>query len=99
MYRIRKMAEGYPKIWWEQDGISEADMARLADVPRVDIVISHTCPTSFSIHECINLPSGQIVHEPSQDMLEKILLQYRPKRWFFGHFHEYAQGETDGCQW
>lgn len=99
MRRLQLMAEGYPQIWWKQEGISEADMERLASVPRADIVISHTCPASFPIQEFLDIPPGQFFHEPSQDMLEKILLKYRPRRWFFGHFHQHARGRVNGCKW
>ncbi len=99
IYRLQKMAESYPKIWWPQEGISESEMARLGDAPRADIVISHTCPTSFPIHEYLDIPPGQFVHDPAQDMLEKILEKYRHGRWYFGHFHLHARGRSRGCEW
>lgn len=98
-YRLELMAQGYPRIWWEQEGISEAEMARLADVPRADIVISHTCPKSFPIQEYLDIPPGQFIREPSQEMLETVLDRYRLKRWYFGHFHQYARGRAKGCEW
>lgn len=74
-------------------------MARLVDVPRADIVISHTSPTSFPIQEYLDIPPGQFVQDPSQDMLEKVFERYRPGRWYFGHFHQHARGCAKGCEW
>ena len=80
----------YPKIWWEQEGISDADMERLSLVPKADWVISHTAPYAFGV-------SGKDAE--SRKKLDKVLLKYRPKRWFFSHFTRFAEGKTDGCRW
>lgn len=98
--RLADMANGCEKIWWEQEGVSEADLARLADVPKADWVISHTAPASFDLASKMRgWEFGVHLNEPSRQMLDAVFRKYHPKRWFFGHFHQYAQGETDGCQW
>ena len=102
MYRLRKMAEGYPKIWWKQEGISEADMALLDTVSRADWVVSHTAPAAFTPGMKLsgfNVFTGDQFYEPSREFLDEILWKYHPKRWFFGHYHRFMKGETDGCQW
>lgn len=43
------MKNGSPKIWWEQEGISEKDLKRLTLEPKADWVISHTAPASFDL--------------------------------------------------
>lgn len=49
-HRLRKMRfDGAPKIWWEQEGISEADMARLDNVSEAQWVVSHTAPMGFNL--------------------------------------------------
>lgn len=100
MARLRHMAGGAPKIWWEQEGISDADLARLANVPRADWVISHTAPEVFDIDDQMR-KTGEYVefHEPSRGMLNAVFEKYKPTRWFFGHFHHYLHGGTDGCKW
>lgn len=98
--RLRKMEEGAPKIWWEQEGISEVDMARLSAVPRADWVISHTAPNAFDIASQLDPVWGdRHFFEPSRGKLEEVFLKYKPKRWFFGHFHQFMQGKIDGCKW
>lgn len=78
------------KIWWEQEGISDADMERLALVPKTDWVISHTAPYAFDV------PGKEA---ESRKKLDVVLTKYRPKRWFFSHFTRFKEGETDGCRW
>lgn len=100
-YRLEEMKRGAPKIWWEQEGISERDMDRLVLVPKADWVISHTAPNAFDIADRMRGFRGGGGHffEPSRGKLERILANYKPKRWFFGHFHHFMQGKIDGCKW
>lgn len=101
-YRLRKMQEeGFPKIWWEQEGISEADMARLNEVSRAEWVVSHAAPRGFSISGYLD---GGLRHrmkrdEPSRNLLEQILIKYQPLNWFFGHYHRYMAGKKGECIW
>ncbi|MDD3022108.1 MAG: metallophosphoesterase [Alphaproteobacteria bacterium] len=66
---------------------------------RVDIVISHTAPLAFLRH----LPASKIdqarLADPTVALLDVILDEFRPKQWFFGHFHLYARGNDHGCSW
>lgn len=102
-YRLNKMfLEGYPKIWWQQEGISEQDMERLQDVARADWVISHTAPLAFNLNPFLagkhETGSGHL-NEHSRTLLQRVLQKYHPAQWFFGHFHVYMSGTTDGCRW
>ena len=99
-WRIEEMKRGAPKIWWEQEGISDADLSRLALVPKADWIVSHTAPNAFDVENEIGRSewiSG--VSVPSRLKLEQVLLKYEPKRWFFGHYHHFMNGFTDGCEW
>lgn len=101
-YRIMKMIRGYPKMWWEQEGISEEDMKRLQHVPRAEWIVSHTAPAAFNLYPFLsskNSDSMGHINEPSRALLQKVLEKYHPKQWFFGHFHHYMSGVTDGCHW
>lgn len=93
-WRLEKMREGYPRIWWPQEEISESDMERLAAVPRVDWVVSHTAPTDFQFY--MPFKPGW---EASRLALNEVLHRYRPKKWFFGHFHEFMKGNCNGTEW
>jgi len=85
------------KSWWPQETIDQADMARLPDpkAAHVDWIISHTCPHAFEI-------AGRDIaaaknSDPSKGFLDRILDDYHPKRWWFGHYHQARAGEDKGC--
>lgn len=106
-WRLEKMEQGGPKIWWEQEIISDEDMARLDCAPKADMVISHTAPKSFDMRPWMPGKLGQIgmsgfidaekTTDPSMEKLDVILEKYRPKKWFFGHFHLPMSGVWGDC--
>lgn len=100
-WRLKRMAKGVCKIWWEQEGISEADMERLELVPKADWVISHTAPLIFDLDDEMRaiLNGGSLKFEPSRLKLNRVFDRYQPERWFFGHFHHHMTGFTEGCEW
>jgi hypothetical protein len=90
--------------WWaaEVPTIKDLEHARAqvaAHGGRVDIVISHTGPTRF----LRQLPKNKIdqarLGDPTVALLDTLLEEFRPGRWFFGHFHLFAQGEDQSCAW
>lgn len=99
--RLEWMATGSLKCWWEQEGVSNADLARLESVPKADWVISHTAPTSFYVNGLMRSVWGQSGHlnEPSPLKLEQVRLKYEPSKWWFGHFHHHMTGRTENCDW
>ena len=80
--------------WFPEELITEADLARLPDC-RVDIVISHTCPTRFDISE--HFPEKEA--DPSRKFLDVVLDRYKPARWYFGHWHKFLEGKHKNCRW
>lgn len=84
--------------------LSEQDLAIFPDPDKVqiDIVISHTRPKEFYVKK---MPWSQWpkwwdkTPDPSELVLSEIFKRYQPKQWFLGHFHEFDQGEVDGCKW
>lgn len=91
-----------------EDGISwykELELLRREDLPsslpEVDVVISHTAPASFPIDRVRQAwhIHWSDWHDTSRDVLDMVLRESRPKRWYFGHFHEAKNGETEGCRW
>ena len=85
--------------WWRQEGIDNSDMARLPDPKEVtvDWIISHTGPRSFNIAG----PDvdSQKDQQPSKERLESLFAAYRPKRWWFGHYHTFREGRDNSCHW
>lgn len=77
--------------WFREETISYTDMMNLPDV-KVDIVISHTCPEEFWWAAQMHLMFSTKHKDPSVQALSVILNKYRPKHWYFGHFHKYIFG-------
>lgn len=75
--------------WFYQEGISNKDMAHLPCPTeiKIDTVISHTAPV-FAI-PFLNLPHLYDSHS-SSEALNIVYDIYKPKRWYFGHFHKPA---------
>lgn len=78
--------------WFPEEIITQKDVMDLPDV-KVDIVISHTCPDSFSISGLYD------DRDPSRKALQYVLEKYRPSLWYFGHFHTHKTEYTNSCRW
>lgn len=80
------------------------DLTRFPDPKQVqiDIVVSHTAPREFHVQ---GLPYGSWpswwdrTPDLSAQTLSIILKDYKPARWYLGHFHTFQEGEFDGCRW
>lgn len=85
--------------WWSQEGIDEADMRKLPDprTVKVDWLISHSCPHAFDLNLRKMLPAKN--REASKRYLDRVLEDFRPKRWWFGHYHHAQGGVAQGCRW
>lgn len=90
---IDKANRIYGSTWFPDELITYGDVMRLDPNLRVDIVISHTCPT-----EIASLLVGPKVHDPSCRMLSHILQVYRPQLWYFGHWHMRFTRYVSGCR-
>jgi len=88
--------------WFPEEVISQKDMYILPDI-EIDIVISHTCPLEF--HEYILARQRERwgwqerIKDPSAHALSYVLNKYKPKLWYFGHFHSYIKGFFEETEW
>ena len=88
--------------WFPDEVISQMDIENLPEC-NVDIVISHTCPREFFVkllskkEEKIN--KWMKAKDPSMMALSYILHKYRPKLWYFGHFHMFKIGYYHDTKW
>lgn len=80
--------------WFPEENITAKDIYNLDPNMKIDIVISHTCPQEFSMRGI----GGKIV-DCNRVALSYILNHYRPKLWYFGHWHFYKTDYTRGCRW
>ena len=72
--------------WWREELITQADMMRIPEDAKNDIVFSHTCP-KFLADRLVHMVKGSPNNDPSTIALEQIHSIYKPKRWYFGHWH------------
>lgn len=77
--------------WFPEENITWEDINNIPKDAKIDIVISHTCPNEFDIN-CYDRDSNR-------DALSYILNTYKPSLWYFGHWHMYKTGFTNGCRW
>lgn len=64
-----------------------------------EIVISHTAPALFGLHNRIGKAWDSLGPQPSSKKLDRILLSVKPKRWYFSHPRKHIRGMTKGCCW
>lgn len=90
------------KDWFPEELISESDIYQLPEAS-VDIVISHTSPREFNIPY---MTESEKSRDPPCMALSHVLHKYRPKLWYFGHWHFFGQGtyKSSGsasweCRW
>ncbi len=94
MFRI----EG--KEWWPQEGIDDEDMSKLpSNESKIDWVISHAAPFSFDLGVYVTYSRPEKLNEASRYKLDEVLQIYKPKKWFFGHYHYSHSGQSLGCNW
>lgn len=79
--------------YFPQEILTAGDYYRLDTSLKVDIVVSHTKPNYFDVR----IP--KIVQDPSEDVLDGVFDLYKPKQWFFSHWHKNALGTYKDCEW
>jgi len=88
--------------WFPEEVINQNDLYNLPDT-NVDIIVSHTCPLEF--HKAVlkikreDWGWQEEIRDPSAHALSYVLNKYRPKLWYFGHFHEYIGGSYKDVDW
>jgi len=94
-WRERTSGEG----WWPEETITGRDLKALPDPWEVgvDIVISHTKPTSFQFASYRNEVKEK--DESCRLLDEKVLKEFEPSHWYFGHFHRHETGAFKGTNW
>jgi len=72
--------------WFPEESISASEAEKAMSVGKVDVVISHTCPSKFKAFP-------QYKDSYSQFALDAILDTSRPSEWFFSHYHMTTNGK------
>lgn len=82
--------------WFPDETITQRDIEELPD-DKIDVVISHTAPIEFDVKD--PRKEFRTIPDPSRDALSFVYNKYKPKRWFFGHFHFHTNGRHNDCYW
>lgn len=81
--------------WFAEEILARADLP--TDLPRADVVISHTLPDAFGVKKFLGkrFPPGRFDFspDPSGAVLDEVLAACRPALWLGGHFHRDLAGE------
>lgn len=67
-------------------------MSELDNIPKrikIDVVCSHTAPNKFSI---LGPVQESMYPDSSRNVLDYVLKKYKPREWFFAHFHILKEG-------
>ena len=83
--------------WFPEETLRESDISWISPRLEVETVISHTTPNEFNPHmynkELQHLPwHRDKSQDPSHEVLSKVLWKYKPKNWYYGHYHTYDTG-------
>jgi predicted nucleotidyltransferase len=73
--------------WFAQELLTVADLARFPNC-QVDVVISHTAPALIEVGHFDNRAHRAKQDDPSRPVLDEVFFRYRPRHWYFGHWHE-----------
>jgi hypothetical protein len=79
--------------WFPEEVITQKDFINLPDV-EIDIFITHTCPEE--IKPILLQYDERKLRDPSNKALTELWKIYKPKLWFFGHWHTYQYGDING---
>ncbi len=96
-FSIDKASRTPGKDWFPEETISQKDVYNLPD-EKIDMVISHTGPNEF-VKGLDSIKEQPHYKDPSTDALSVVLEKYKPRRWYFGHWHTYQKGFTNDCNW
>lgn len=85
--------------WWKEENITEEDFENAVkniqektDNGRVDLVVSHCCPTSTNDFMFRGKISDFILPDKNMEYLEKIKKMIDYRKWYFGHYHRESLG-------
>lgn len=80
--------------WFYEENITQGQLLRAVGKPKVDIVISHTCPDEFEV-----VGSEGKYKDSNRLALSNLLYNYNPDQWFFGHWHKSQHGIYNETNW
>ena len=93
--------------WWS-DEVVVPPKDGIESLPEVDVVIAHNCPSYFNLtSDSPEIRKNWAVNDSSliedlnaeRELLDKVMEQAKPQKWYSGHFHNHDTGEYNGCEY
>lgn len=78
--------------WFPEENITNKQLDKMLSYDKIDIIISHTCPSEFDIYDGAD-------EDKNRFALDEILYKYDPSSWFFGHWHREKSGIYNKTKW
>lgn len=84
--------------WFPEELISYNEFMRLDPNKKYDIIVSHTCPDICVDRILFNFGfTGEKIKDPCTTVLQEVFDLYKPKEWFFGHWHGHDDFIMQDC--
>ena len=85
--------------WFSQETMKYSDYERINFSKKYDIVVSHTCPSCCLSKMKLSYRgiNGKFF-DLTSDLLQSVFDRIKPKKWFFGHWHQYDVFDIEGCE-
>ena len=84
--------------WFSQEILNHEDWEYIIEQhknTKIDTIISHTCPSSFEMRSVFNMKHADF----SRKVLEELLQEFKPMKWYFGHWHIYKKQQYKNTIW
>lgn len=88
--------------WWPEEELSYEELDKIIQKYieiKPDYVVSHECPNSIA-NEILQAFNRSKIEDGSRtrQALEVMFYHHKPKRWWFGHWHESLEFKSGGTQ-
>lgn len=83
VYGRRIKGKGPNTLWWDTEEIRPQDLAQAVSGGKVDVALTHDCPTGGPTPTRKNYPETL----PNRDRVRALVDAVKPEKLFHGHFH------------
>lgn len=103
LYRINRFKNDKIVSWWEDECIKKIDFSDINE--KIDVIVSHNTP-SFSFPTKLDdivlyyaIKDSSLLNDikEEREYLFDVYEHFKPKYWYYGHFHKYYNTNNEGC--
>jgi Icc-related predicted phosphoesterase len=74
--------------WWEEELLTDRDIAKAKAVGHADIIIAHDCPQSVLLDHRVLWKKAEAETQENRTKLQDVIDTVKPKLVFHGHYHQ-----------